>query len=71
MDQIKRQLLYGNEFWDKLEQLIKNAKDRIFFMSAFLSSATYQKYRKMAPSKVPFYVAPRDDKSIINRKKPY
>lgn len=63
MDQIKLQLLYGNEFWDKLEQLIKNAKERIFFMSAFLSYETYQKYRKMVPSKVPFYVATRDDKS--------
>lgn len=63
MDQIKLQLLYGNEFWDKLEQLIKNAEERIFFMSAFLSSETYQKYKKMVPLNVPFYVATRDDKS--------
>lgn len=32
---MKIKLLYGGEFWPQIDSLIKNAKHRVFFASAY------------------------------------
>ena len=49
---LKIQLLYGSEFWDKLEELIKNAKERVFLISAYIGEPTYCKIKNLISDNV-------------------
>ena len=52
MKKLKLQFLYGQEFWDKLAELLTNAEERVFLASAYIGKTTYDKYIKLIPSDV-------------------
>jgi len=52
----KIRLLFGNEFWETLEQLIKNAKKRIFIISAFIGEDTFNNFLGWKPHDI-FYLS--------------
>ena len=52
MNKLKLQFLYGREFWDKLENLLKNVEERVFILSAYIGQRTYQKYKALIPDGV-------------------
>lgn len=52
MRKLKLQFLYGQEFWDKLAELLPAAKERVFLLSAFIGETTYRKYSAMIPAGV-------------------
>jgi hypothetical protein len=61
MNEIKIQLLYGSEFWNKLRELCTNAKSRAIFASAYIKLATVNEYRNLLQSTVTHYLICRDD----------
>lgn len=65
MKELKLQFLYGREFWEKLEQLIRNAKERVFLVSAYIGKDTYPKYACMIPKGIFNITICRDDSSYI------
>ena len=52
MDTFDLQLICGVDFWIKLEDLLKNAKNRVFIFSAFVKESIYKKYMNMIPKNV-------------------
>lgn len=65
MKELKLQFLYGHEFWDKLEQLIKNAQERVFLVSAYIGKDTHSKFVKMIPRGVFTMTICREDSKYI------
>lgn len=65
MKEIKLQFLYGHEFWDKLENLITNAKERVFLVSAYIGQRAYTKYINMIPKGIFNMTICRDDSGYI------
>lgn len=65
MQSLVLQFLYGGEFWSKLETLIKNAKERVFLVSAYVGSNTYNKYKSFIPSGVFNLTICRSDSNFI------
>ncbi len=63
MDDIILQFLYGEEFWIKLENLLKNAKERVFLVSAYIGKDTYEKYIKLIPNHIDCITLCRSDSS--------
>ncbi len=49
MNELKIQFLYGQEFWDKLGELLANAKERVFLLSAFIKKETHDEYTALIP----------------------
>ncbi|MGE5343103.1 MAG: hypothetical protein ACM3SY_16640 [Candidatus Omnitrophota bacterium] len=69
MDEITLQFLYGSEFWEKFEELVKCAKKRIFFSTAYLKKETLEKYLKLVPKDVYQMTICRDDNNLYNEPK--
>ena len=65
MKDLKLQFLYSREFWEKLELLITNAKERVFLVSAFIGEKTYKKYVSMIPKDVYNITICRSDSGYI------
>ena len=65
MQKLKLQFLYGKEFWDKLEQLLTNAQERVFLASAYIGQATYNKYIQIIPDNVYRLTICRSDSGYI------
>ncbi|MBF4486231.1 hypothetical protein [Flavobacterium sp. CSZ] len=57
------QFLYGQEFWDKLEELLKNAEERVFLMSAYIGEKSFNKFTKLIPEHVFTLTICRSDSS--------
>ncbi|MCK4329984.1 hypothetical protein KAX02_09095 [candidate division WOR-3 bacterium] len=57
-------LLYGNEFWETFNELIKNVKERVFIASAYLGKTDYVNYKNLIPSNVFWYFACRSDNNF-------
>ncbi|OCA78877.1 hypothetical protein BBH99_07225 [Chryseobacterium contaminans] len=65
MQQLKLQFLYGQEFWDKLKQLLINAQERVFLLSAYIGKKTYDEYIKLIPENVYSLTICRSDSNYI------
>lgn len=61
MEKITLQFLYGQEFWDRLEFLLSEAKERVFLLSAYIGDDTYKEYINEIPDGVFTLVACRND----------
>lgn len=65
MQKLKLQFLYGQEFWDKLEELLTNATERVFLASAYIGQRTYNKYIQLIPNNVYTLTICRSDSGFI------
>lgn len=65
MNSIRLRFLYGHEFWDKLEELLNNAQERVFLVSAYIGRKTYLKYISLIPKNVYSLTVCRNDSSFI------
>lgn len=62
---MKIKLLYGTDFWDTLDILIKNANDRVFLASAYWGQKDYLHYKSIIPNNIFYYFLSRDDSGFI------
>lgn len=58
-------LVFGNEFWGRLDELAKTAKRRIFLFSAYMGSRDWQKVNSSKPNGVPLLSMCRSDSGYI------
>lgn len=52
MQELELRLLYGIEFWDTLEQLLKSSQQRVFLISAYIGQSDYIQYSSYIPISV-------------------
>jgi len=63
MEYLNLQLLYGSEFWQKLDYLVSSAENRVFFISAFMKKDTYLRYKSRVPDDTFYFTMTRNERS--------
>jgi hypothetical protein len=61
----KLRLLYGKEFWQELEELIKNSQERVFVISAYVNKDSYLWLQSLIPKNVFSLLLCREDSGYI------
>lgn len=58
-------LVFGDEFWDRLDELSKNANNRIFLLSAYIGKKDWNKIYSSKKSNIPVVTMCRSDSTFI------
>ena len=62
-------LLYGSEFWQEIEVLLSNARQRVFLASAYMNEPTYRQHVSLLRADVFHFAVCRSDSSFVPKDK--